>query len=200
MSDCEDQVRGGPRAVSGLTWLEDPGDLPFPSPPSSGRARSSPVHHSLAGAACTLYPLPLPLPYLSRLPSQPPQPPGPLFQVVLAARPEGCLVLCCSLRFWTGPDRRVHFPLPPPEGAVLGRSRAAPGLGRKSGDGDSASRPLCECWAFSRARVGWGKFSDYSLAPTAIRALRGQSRPSVEGPTRPEGYSFILPTCADARC
>lgn len=83
----------------GLTWLEDPGDLPFPSPPSSGRARSSPVHHSLAGAACTLYPLPLPLPYLSRLPSQPPQPPGPLFQVVLAARPEGCLVLCCSLRF-----------------------------------------------------------------------------------------------------
>lgn len=199
-------MRGGPRAVSGLTWLE-------------GTPGTSLFHHLLPAAErgpalcttpwlgrparSTLYPLPLPLPYLSRLPSQPPQPPGPLFQVVLAARPEGCLILCCSLRFWTGPDRRVHFPLLPPEGAVLGRSRASPGLGRKSGsrgDRDSASRPLCECWAFSRARVGWGKFSDYSLAPTAIRALRGQSRPSVEGPTRPEGYSFILPTCADACC
>lgn len=192
MSDCEDQVRGGPRAVSGLTWLE-------------GTPGTSLFHHLLPAAErrpalCTT-------PWLGRparsTPSQPPQPPGPLFQVVLAARPEGCLVLCCSLRFWTGPDRRVHFPLLPPEGAVLGRSRASPGLGRKSGsrgDEDSASRPLCECWAFSRARVGWGKFSDYSLAPTAICALRGQSRPSVEGPTRPEGYSFILPTCADARC
>lgn len=79
---------------------------------------------------------------------------------------------------------------------MLGRSRAAPGLGRKSGRrGLGKPAALRVLGVFSRP-----SWVTYSLAPTAIRALRGQSRPSVEGPTRPEGYSFILPTCADARC
>lgn len=156
---------------------------------------SSPVHRSLAGAARPLYPFPLRRPYLRPLSSQPPWPPGPLPQVALAARPEGYLVLCCSLRFWTRPDRRVRFPLLPLEGAVLGRSRAPLGWGRGSGRrGRGKPAPLC---VLGFSRPSW---VGEARRPQPSVPFAGNLGPAWGAPTRREGHSFILPTCADARC
>lgn len=196
--NCEDKAQGGGGQCPGSHGWKGP-----QGPPSS---ITSCWRQSPCPALCTTpwlerpaqHPPPSPLPEPTSLPAT--MASRPLPKVALAARPEGYLVLCCSLRFWTRPNRRVRFPLLPPEGAVPGRSRRSR-LGAQVGEaGTRQAGPSARAWRFLAPELGGGSLATKAWRPQPSVPSAGSLGPVWGGPTRPESHSFILPTCADARC